>query len=91
MCNFNPEKCTSLCPQYSMCAVKYSEFKYNTIESKINSLFNSVNQLNESLILLYKKINTLDNVNKEVQNTTVLTSTANTDSDLNKTGENHAF
>jgi prefoldin subunit 5 len=63
-----------------MCAVKYSEFKYNTIESKINSLFNSVNQLNESIILLYKKINTLDNVNKEVQ-TTVLTSMANTDSD----------
>ena len=43
-----------------MCAIKYSEQKFNFIEKRISSLFESVNQLSENILMLYKKINTLE-------------------------------
>ena len=61
MCSFNPGKCTSNCPQYSMCATKYSEQKFNIIEKRISSLLESVNQLSENILLLYSKISNLEN------------------------------
>ena len=57
MCSFNPGKCTSSCPQYSMCAIKYSEQKFNFIEKRMSSLFEAINQLSENVLTLYKTIN----------------------------------
>ena len=67
MCEFDPEKCTLDCSQYSRCAVKYSEIRYNKIENKILTLYENINKLSENIILLYNKIQKNEaDFNKEV-------------------------
>lgn len=40
-----------------MCAIKYSEQKFNFIEKRMSSLFEAINQLSENVLTLYKTIN----------------------------------
>ena len=87
MCEFDPEKCSSNCSQYAMCAVKYSEVRYNKIESKINSLYESINKLTENFILLFDKVQKNEvSFNKEVLKlNNVLKKTKKNDSEKKKT------